>query len=53
MNAGSPAVDAGDAGLANVVCADFAATYGLDICVDPDRQTRPLNGGWDIGAFEQ
>lgn len=53
LSPSSPAIDAGDASLADALCADFQAAYGLDICVDPDRVARPQSGGWDMGAYEQ
>jgi len=41
-----------DAGLASSVYATFQTLYGISIAEDPDNQTRPQGGAWDMGAFE-
>lgn len=49
LTASSPARDAG---LVSSVYATFQALYGLSIAKDIMGATRPINGVWDMGAYE-
>jgi hypothetical protein len=49
LRVGSPAIDTG---LVSSVYAAFQSRYGLTASVDFDGVSRPVRGGWDIGALE-
>lgn len=49
QQAGSPARNAGTVASSYQT---FLTKYGRSIALDPDRRPRPLEGIWDVGAYE-
>lgn len=53
LQAGSPAIDNGDATIMTDLSDAFLAYWGVDIRKDFAKVARPVGSGWDIGAHER